>query len=232
MYVGLIGGLGLTLGNYFGMNSIASGEIKNYESKEGKAKSIIHIFLPGGMSAQESFDPKPFAPVEYRGPFSTINTKLTGEVVLRPDPEDRGHRRQDHRLPLDDARRSGARARRAQHVHRVPPSPALQYPSWRSVVSHEFGPRNNLPPYVAIPSMPNTFAGSGYLSSAYGPFSLGADPARKEFKVRDLNLAQGIDDARFERRKTMLDPSTTTSARWRSRTRWTRWIRSTSGRTA
>jgi arylsulfatase A-like enzyme len=84
------------------------------------------------------------------------------------------------------------------------PSPAIQYPSFGSVVSHEFGPRNNLPPYVAIPSMPNPFAGSGYLSSAYGPFSLGADPANKNIQVRDLNLPKGIDDARFERRKTML----------------------------
>jgi uncharacterized protein (DUF1501 family) len=73
-----------------------------------------------------------------------------------------------------------------------------------SVVAHEFGPRNNLPPYVAVPSMANQFAGSGYLSSAYGPFSLGSDPARGDFKVRDLNLANGIDDARFAKRRSML----------------------------
>jgi hypothetical protein len=71
-------------------------------------------------------------------------------------------------------------------------------------VSHEFGPRNNLPPYVAIPSMPNVYAGSGYLSSAYGPFSLGADPASGNFQVRDLNLAKGIDDTRFAKRRSML----------------------------
>ena len=57
------------------------------------------------------------------------------------------------------------------------PSPALQYPSFGSVVSHEFGVRNNLPPYVCIPSVPTTYAGSGYLSSKYAPFALGSDPA-------------------------------------------------------
>ncbi|HEV2292359.1 MAG TPA: DUF1501 domain-containing protein [Tepidisphaeraceae bacterium] len=206
LYVGLVGGLGLTLGNYLGLtlNSIARGEIKNYASKEGKAKSVIHIFLPGGMSAQESFDPKPFAPIEYRGPFSTIKTRLEGEIFSETIPKIAGIA---DKITVVRSMTHGEAAHE-RGVHNMftgyRPSPAVQYPSMGSVVSHEFGPRNNLPPYVAIPSVANEFAGSGYLSSAYGPFSLGADPANKAFKVRDLNLAKGIDDARFERRKTML----------------------------
>ena len=62
------------------------------------------------------------------------------------------------------------------------------------MVSHEYGPRNNLPPYVCIPNQPNEFAGTGYLSSSFGPFSLGADPAADGFTVRDLNLPGGVDD--------------------------------------
>jgi len=85
------------------------------------------------------------------------------------------------------------------------PSPALQYPSMGSVVSHEFGPRENLPPYVCIPQQPNEFAGSGYLSSAYSGFSIGSDPANPSFKVRDLNLPEGIDTVRFDKRRRMLD---------------------------
>jgi hypothetical protein len=81
------------------------------------------------------------------------------------------------------------------------PSPAIHFPSIGSVVSHELGPRNDLPPYVCIPSMPNSFAGTGYLGSAYGPFSLGADPANTAFKVRDLNLPAGVDEKRFTERK-------------------------------
>jgi hypothetical protein len=83
------------------------------------------------------------------------------------------------------------------------PSPAIHFPSFGSVVSHELGSRNDLPPYVCIPSMPNSFAGTGYLGSAYGPFSLGGDPASKDFKVRDLTLPGGVDAARFEQRKSM-----------------------------
>jgi hypothetical protein len=85
------------------------------------------------------------------------------------------------------------------------PSPALVFPSMGSVVSHEYGPRNNLPPYVCVPNVPNEFASTGYLSSSFAPFSLGSDPAAGGFKVRDLNLAGGVDDARFARRRTALE---------------------------
>jgi hypothetical protein len=83
------------------------------------------------------------------------------------------------------------------------PSPAVQYPSIGSIVSHELGSRNDLPPYVCVPSQPNSFAGTGFLGSAYGPFSLGADPANGGFKVRDLNLPGGVDEKRFAQRREM-----------------------------
>jgi hypothetical protein len=74
-----------------------------------------------------------------------------------------------------------------------------------SVVSHELGVRNHLPPYVCIPSQPTTYAGSGYLSSSFAPFSLGSDPASTGFRVQDLNLPGGVDEARFISRKTILE---------------------------
>ncbi len=58
----------------------ARGDQKNYVSKEGVAKSVIQIVLPGGMAHQESWDPKPEAPLEYRGPFGVAKTKLPGVV--------------------------------------------------------------------------------------------------------------------------------------------------------
>jgi hypothetical protein len=85
------------------------------------------------------------------------------------------------------------------------PSPALAYPSFGSVVAHEFGPRADLPPYVCIPSLPNIYAGTGYLSSSFGAFSLGDDPNREGFKVRDLQRPGDVDDGRFDNRRKMLD---------------------------
>ena len=73
--VGAVGGL--TLADFFRARE-AQADQKNYESKEGKAKSVIFIFMPGGMAHQETFDPKPYAPIEYRGPMNSIETNVSG----------------------------------------------------------------------------------------------------------------------------------------------------------
>jgi hypothetical protein len=52
--------------------------------------------------------------------------------------------------------------------------------------------------------MPNVYAGTGYLSSSFSPFSLGSDPASGGFRVQDLNLPGGIDESRFATRKNVL----------------------------
>ncbi len=75
--IGAIGGLGLSLTDFFRLRSLQADQ-KDYESVEGTAKSVIFIFLPGGMAHQETFDPKPYAPIEYRGPLSSIETNVTG----------------------------------------------------------------------------------------------------------------------------------------------------------
>ena len=119
-------GFGLSLGDFFRLKARA--DLKKYDAIDAKADSVIHIFLPGGMAHQESFDPKPFAPIEYRGELATDPDEGRRRTVLRDAPPDRTDRRQDHRHPLDDARRGGARARHAQHVHRLSPQPGLAVP--------------------------------------------------------------------------------------------------------
>ena len=72
LYVGLAGGLGLSLGSFFKLR--AEQAVDPLAGSRGpmtaKAESLIHIFLPGGIAHQETFDPKPFAPIEY-GPLSS-----------------------------------------------------------------------------------------------------------------------------------------------------------------
>ena len=204
LQVGVVGGLGLTLGNFFRLQQ-AQADIKNYESKEGTAKSVIHIFLPGGSAHQETFDPKPYAPIEYRGELGVVQTKLDGVVFSQFLPQT-AQIADKITVVRSMTHGEAAHERGTNNMFTgYRPSPALSYPSFGSVVSHEFGPRNNLPPYVCIPNMPNPYAGSGYLSSSYGPFSLGADPANKGFKVRDLSLPGGVDDGRFTRRRSVLE---------------------------
>jgi len=197
LYVGLVGGLGLTLGDFF--------KLKAAEAvSEAKAKAVIHIFLPGGISAQESFDPKPLSPVEYRGPFGSIPTKLDG-VRFNALMKDTAQVADKITIVRSMTHGEAAHERGTHNMFTgYKPSPAIQYPSFGSVVSEELGIRKNLPPYVCIPSQPNPYAGSGYLSTAYGPFSLGGDPANERFNVRDLNLPGNIDHERFAQRQSML----------------------------
>lgn len=201
--VGAIGGFGLTLGDWFRMRQ-AQADQKHYDFIEPKADSVIHIYLPGGIAHQESFDPKPYSPLEYRGEMGVVKTK-TGDVFSATLPKLAGI--SDKLCVIRSMTHGEAAHERGTHNmftgHK--PSPALIFPSFGSVISHEYGPRNNLPPYVAIPGKANEFAGCGYLSSSYGPFSLGADPANNGFKVQDLNLPGGVDMDRFSRRRSALE---------------------------
>ncbi len=201
--VGALAGVGLTLTDFFRLQQ-AQAEQKHYEHFEGKAKSVIHIYLPGGAAHQEMWDPKPFAPVEYRGEMGTIKTN-TGEVFSETLPKTAAIA--DKITVIRSMSHGEAAHERGTHnmFTGYRPSPALTFPSMGSVVSHEYGPRNNLPPYVCVPNQPNEYAGTGYLSSSFAPFSLGSDPASGGFKVRDLSVAEGIDNARFARRRTALE---------------------------
>lgn len=202
LQVGAMAGLGMTLGDLF--RYTARGDIKNFESKEGKAKSVIHIFLPGGIAHQESFDPKPYAPVEYRGPLGTVKTKLDG-VFFSQNLQKTAQIADKITVCRSMTHGEAAHERGTHNMFTgYRPSPALSYPSMGSVVSHEFGPRRSMPPYVCIPGVPNEYAGSGYLSSAYGPFAVGSDPADGNFQVKDLVLPGGLTAEQFAKRKTLL----------------------------
>jgi len=196
LFVGLVGSVGLTLGNLFKLRAQTPG-------LKPRAESVINIFLPGGIAAQESFDPKLLAPIEYRGPLGTAKTKLEGVYFSESLKKTAGVA--DKICVVRSMTHGEADHDRGTHNMFTGwrPSPAVQYPSIGSIVSHELGPRNDLPPYVCIPRQPNSFAGTGFLGSAYGPFSLGADPASRGFKVRDLNLPADVTEERFATRREM-----------------------------
>lgn len=196
LFVGLVGSLGLTLGQAIRLRAQTPGP-------KAQAQSVINIYLPGGMAAQESFDPKLLAPIEYRGPLGTVKSRIDG--IYFAEELKRTAEIADKICVVRAMTHGEADHDRGTHNMFTGwrPSPAVQYPSIGSIVSHELGPRNDLPPYVCVPSQPNAFAGTGYLGSAYGPFSLGADPANGGFKVRDLNLPSGVDEKRFDERRHM-----------------------------
>lgn len=176
----------------------------NVQLASAKAKSVIHIFLPGGLSAQESFDPKPFNTYEFRGPYSSIKTKVPG--VHFSNYLQKTAKIADKITVIRSMTHGEAAHERGTHnmFTGYRPSPAVKYASIGSVISQQLGDRNNMPSYIAIPNQANNFAGSGFLSSTYSPFSLGSDPANSNFKVKDLELHKGLKPERFEKRRSML----------------------------
>ncbi len=195
-------GLGITLPQLLKLQAAAV-NMPTVETYKAVATSIIHIYLPGGMAQHESWDPKPYASPDYRGPFSPIKG-VTGEYV----GEKFAHISKilDKISIIRSMTHGEAAHERGTHnmLTGYRPSPAVKFPSFGSIISHEQGSRNNLPPYVAIPSVFAPEQGSGYMSSAYGPFALGSDPADKNFTVRDLASPKDIDEKRFDRRRSLL----------------------------
>jgi hypothetical protein len=198
LYAGLAGGIGLTMGDLF---KLRANETDTYAAT---AESLIHIYLPGGCAHQETWDPKHLSPIEYRGPLGTVDTPIPG-VKLSQYLEKTAKIADKLTIVRSMTHGEAAHERGTHNMFTgYRPSPAIQYPSFGSVISHELGSRNSLPPYVCVPNQPNEFAGTGYLSSAYGPFSLGGDPANAGFSVRDLNMSKSLTTERFDRRRSIL----------------------------
>lgn len=196
--VGVVGALGLTLGDFLKLQ--AQENPLNFVSKEGVAKSVIQIVLPGGMAHQESWDPKPDAPLEYRGPFSVAKTKLPG-IAFNENFRQLASVADRLTVIRSIAGKEADHGRASYTMYTgYRKSPAIVHPALGAVLSHEFGPRKNLPPYVAVPSA-TEYGGTGYLGVQYGPFGIGSDPGRANYQVRDLMLPPGVDDRRFTTRR-------------------------------
>ena len=161
------------------------------ERKEAKAKNVIQIYLGGGCSHLESWDPKPEAPIEFRGPFGVVKTKIPGVVF--------GENMQKCAQIVDKLTvirtLTGRIPDHGQAFYHVmtgyTPTPALKHPSMGAIVSHELEGLNGLPPWIALPQG-SASVNAGYLPSKFGCFSLGADPADKGFQVRDASLPKGV----------------------------------------
>lgn len=196
MRVGWLGGVGLSLGQYFNLKAQA-----DQNQTSAKAKSVIHIYLQGGFAHMDSFDPKPDAPAEYRGILSPISTTIPGVYFSSHMPY--SAKVADKMTVVRSMTHTEVDHSRGEHsmFTGYRPSPALVYPSMGSVVTDQLGVRKAMPSYVCVPNQGSQYLGSGYLSNSCGPFSLGTDPARSNFTVRDLSLAKGVDDSRFQRRK-------------------------------
>ncbi|MEJ7639920.1 MAG: DUF1501 domain-containing protein, partial [Singulisphaera sp.] len=166
--------------------------------------NCILIWLAGGPSHIDTFDPKPDAPADVRGEFRPIATSVPGLQISEVLPN---LAKVMHRATLIRSVTSpeADHDRAAHHLLTgYRPSQALVYPSFGSVVAKTRESRpGTLPPSVAIPDAP-AFATSGYLSPAYDPFAVAGDPNQEGFRVRNLTPPDRLTLDRLRRRRAMV----------------------------
>lgn len=193
---GLLAPLGLGLADWFRCHDAAA-------ALPARAKHCILLWLDGGPSHLETFDLKPQAPVEVRGPFQTIATHVAGIDISELLPQTA--RVAEHIAVIRSLTSPLGEHGIANHylLTGYPPTPALEYPSMGAVVARERPGPQALPPYIAVPDF-RPQAGAGYLGTACEPFATGGDPAHPDFQVRDLDLFPGVTAQRLARRQRLL----------------------------
>ncbi len=169
-----------------------------------RGTSCILVWLHGGPSHLDMFDPKPDAAAEVRGPFRPIATRVPGVFVGEDLPGlaqrlDRACVVRSVTSPLGEHNLGSAYV-----LTGTRPTPALEYPSYGAVVAAERPGTAELPPYVAVPSAVAA-AGAGFLTASARPFAVGGDPARPDFRVRDLDPPAGLGPGRIDRRRAFLE---------------------------
>lgn len=204
--VGGLSALGLSLASFLRLREQAAAS--EAAPRRSSPVNCILLWMQGGPSHIDTFDPKPDAPAEIRGEFSTIPTRIPGvrvcehlprlarqfdklSLVRGHDPQNGSHGVADHLMMTG---------------HRF--NPALPFPCFGSVVAKERGYRDGMFPFVQLGrNIDRRFNGGigGFLGDQYNPFEVVEDPSRPNFRVRDLSIGSENERQRLERRYTMLN---------------------------
>ena len=199
-------GLGSLLGGGF-VNSLRVRGLA--EDQTVRKTSCILVWLDGGPSHFETFDPKPNAPAEIRGEFNAIQTKISG--VLFSENMTKLAKISDKLTIVRSVRHDQNNHGAGNHYMttgaptRIPVSCGAFvsfHPSMGSVVSLERGARDGLPPYFSIPEMSRS-GGPNFLGARHAPFVVSDDPNQESFMVRDVTIPKDLDDGRAISRRKM-----------------------------
>ena len=174
----------------------------------GRRTSLIFVEMAGGPAQFETYDPKPDAPVEFRGEFQPIGTSIPGVQFSEWLPEQakiaeklcvirsihHGHNSHD---PSSHLSQTG-------YYKSGPKGGPNQFPCIGSVIARVRGPNaRSLPAYVAVPNtMRNGRA--AYLGQAFNPFEAGGDPNSDKFEVPNLQLTKNVSIDRLNDRRSLL----------------------------
>jgi hypothetical protein len=203
--VGHLGFLGLGLPGFLRAQAAAK------TRKPSKDVNCIMLFLVGGPSQHDTWDPKPEAPAEIRGPYQSIPTAVPGTHFTEIFPL---MARQAKQFSLI---RSVNHASVSIHEtgHQFMQTGRLfqggiEHPHIGCVVSKLKGAKSALPPHILLPrligntgvALPHGQTG-GYLGKVYDPFTIDADPSDPNFRISDLRAPDYLTSAREDRRRTL-----------------------------
>jgi hypothetical protein len=205
--VGGLGMFGLSLSGFLSARARAATAIEGgAEPLKARAKSVILVYLGGGLSHHDSFDMKPDQPEEIRGTYKPIDSNVTGVKVCELLPK--------MARTMDKVCLVRSQAHENDH-HETATNWVLSgrfgsafgdYPAMGAVVALETGFAGMLPPYVSVPRNPSftwELGKSAFLGGRYEAFKTG-DPIAPGFKVRDLARTEQLTSKAVERRKNLL----------------------------
>jgi hypothetical protein len=216
--VGLAGVAGLSLPDLIRMRAEAATQTGAAPS----VKSVILLWMAGGPSHIDTFDPKPDRPTENRGPFGITATKLPGVYFCEHLPKMAAALDRFTIIRSVDCRFSNHEPNKVMQTANLAAEPrenreAELYPSFGSIVSRFHGSNDSgMPPYVAFQTSPSHIGYAGYLGKAYDPFianpaarlpiytNVGVDTGRMS-EAQLFNFAAGLSHDRIHERKRLLE---------------------------
>jgi hypothetical protein len=165
--------------------------------------SVIHLWLTGGMSQLDTFDPKPDTDTRYRSQFKPISTKASGIQISEQLPRTARVANKFVVIRSMTHRQAAHEAACNLILSGHDPLPTIQHPALQTVIAKELGPRNELPAVVSIPGATGSWEKAGFLGPQFNPFNAG-NPNSDQFKVRDMDLPMGVDWSRMDHRRSLL----------------------------
>jgi len=177
------------------------------KAKKGQTKSVIQIFLWGGMSHNDTWDPKPGTGYDYMGEFDrSIPANVSGISLSALFPK---LAQQADKFSLirsmthgNNGHETAAYLMQTGHA----PGGRLAYPSVGAIFAYFRREQYHglLPPYIVMLQGAGRFSEEGFLGPAYKPFATGGDPNAERFEVQGI-VNRGIDDSRQKARRELLD---------------------------
>ena len=205
LHAGAISVLGLGLSDVLARRAAAQGGDRDI--------NCIMLFLVGGPSQLDTWDPKPEAPIEVRGPFRPIATNVTGMQISEIFP--RMARHADKYSLIRSVYHTATAVHDTGHQMMQTGrlfTDGIEHPHVGCVLGFVKGQRGDVPAHVLLPRPIGRTGGNlphghtaGYLGRQHDPFILNADPAVPNFQVPDLLPPSYISAVRADRRQRMRD---------------------------